>query len=419
MTGGAISNILALMASLGWRRNGWELRYRDPARRQRVERFPGPKTRKPPPEATERLAVIERQLRWREYVDPSERKATFGEYYTRWIATRVVSDTRRHTDDGNARRHVLPYWSQWRIGDIRPSDIDDWIGLLSKKLSPWTVRHCYLLLRGPLRRAIKDGVIRDPFIEIRLPKKPEIRKTFDDVLTAVEVDRLCAAMADQGEKYQSLRTNGRYRALVFMGAWLGPRWNEAIGLRICDLDLSRLEVIFGRLVVNQNGSTTFTKRGSKTDDWRTIPVPAPVAEALAEHIVCYVPDPSDRNAFLFTNKLGNHPLRSNFTREMRHALPRAGLTGRRVTWLTMRHTAASLMFDAGLTLFEVQQRLGHKDPAMTARVYTHLMRERYDEGRQRLEDYMTKMRSAELRSAEQTAATGATPPEGREWGIRR
>jgi integrase len=63
-----------------------------------------------------------------------------------------------------------------------------------------------------------------------------------------------------------------------------------------------------------------------------------------------------------------------------------------VTWLTMWHTAASLMFDAGMTLFEVQQRLGHKDPTLTARVYTHPMRERFDEGRDRLEAYMAQKR---------------------------
>jgi integrase len=58
----------------------------------------------------------------------------------------------------------------------------------------------------------------------------------------------------------------------------------------------------------------------------------------------------------------------------------------------MWHTAASLMFDAGMTLFEVQQRLGHKDPTLTARVYTHPTRERFDEGRDRLEAYMAQKR---------------------------
>jgi hypothetical protein len=46
-----------------------------------------------------------------------------------------------------------------------------------------------------------------------------------------------------------------------------------------------------------------------------------------------------------------------------------------------------------LTLFEVQQRLGHKSPTMTAEVYTHLMRERFDEGRERMEAYMTAKRT--------------------------
>jgi integrase len=380
------------MAHLAWRRNGWELRYRDPSGRQRVERFSGPNGRKPPAEAAERLAAIERQLRWREYVGPEQREVSFAEYYTRWDASRQVSISRRHTDEGRARLHVLPYWGKWRIGDIRPSDIDDWVAQLATKMNPWSVRHCYALLRGPLRRAVKDRVIPDPCVDIRLPKKPEIRKTFDDVLTAVEVDALVAALSDVGEKYQSLRTNGRYAALVFMGAWLGPRWNEAIGLRICDVNMLGREVTFGRLVVNQNGSHTYVERGSKTDDWRTVPAPTPVIDALAEHITRYVANPADREAFLFTTRDGTHPLRGNFTRELRNAAPRAGLAGRRITWLTFRHTAASLMFDADLTLFDVQQRLGHKDPTMTARVYTHLMRERYNEGRQRLEDYMDRMR---------------------------
>lgn len=73
-------------------------------------------------------------------------------------------------------------------------------------------------------------------------------------------------------------------------------------------------------------------------------------------------------------------------------MKRAGLDGRGITWLSLRHTAASLMFDAGLTLFDVQRRLGHHSPVMTAEVYTHLMRERFDEGRERMESYIESHR---------------------------
>jgi integrase len=319
------------MAHIGYRRGGWEIRYRDPRGRQRVERFPGPPGRRPPADATERLATIERQLRWREFVSPEERGVTFGELYERWARTRRVSETRRHTDESRARLHVLPYWSRWRIGDMRPSDIDDWVAELATRMGPWAVRHCYALLSGPLRRAIKDGVITDPCIDIQLPKKPEIRKTFDDVLTAEEVDRLVDALLEPGERYASLRAAPRYAALVFMGAWLGPRWNEAIGVRLCDLNPLRKEITFGRVVVNQKGSRTFTEKLSKTEDARTIPVPTPVMDMLAAHVGRYV-DAANRDAFLFLTAGGNHILRGNFGRNvLRAAGDRAGLLAGRCT----------------------------------------------------------------------------------------
>jgi len=47
----------------------------------------------------------------------------------------------------------------------------------------------------------------------------------------------------------------------------------------------------------------------------------------------------------------------------------------------LRHTTASLVFGAGLTIFDVQQRLGHHSPVLTQEGYTHLMRRLFHEGR--------------------------------------
>jgi integrase len=319
------------MASLTWRRGGWELRYRDRTGREQTERFRGPQTRKPPVDAVERKNEVERDLRRGTYVPVHERRATFGEYYDRWHAHRRVSATRAYTDDNRAKLHVLPHWRAWRLEEIRPSDIDDWIHDLSTRMGPTSVRHCYSLLRGPLRRAVKDRIIDDPCIDIVLPPKPEIRQTFDDVLTAEELDRLVAAISDVGEKYSGLRTNGRYAALVYMGGWLGPRWNEAIGLRVCDINALRKELTFGRVVVNQNGGRTFTEKMSKTEDARTVPVPTDVMDVLTTHIATYLPD-ARRSDFLFTTRNGTHPLRGNFSRDiLRAGAKRAGLEGRKIT----------------------------------------------------------------------------------------
>ena len=179
------------------------------------------------PRRLERKGVVEAQLVRGTFVSRDRREQPFLAYYDRWAASRQISVSRRYTDDQRAAKHVLPYWGNWPICDIKPSDIDDWIALLAKQMGPVSVRHCYALLRGPLRRAIKDRVIDNPCIDIALPKLPDIRKTFDDVLTAEESERLVNAVADPDPRYASLRTNGRYRALVFMGCWLGPRWKRS------------------------------------------------------------------------------------------------------------------------------------------------------------------------------------------------
>jgi len=376
------------MAWLRWRRGGWELRYRDRSGQEHCERFRAPQTRRPPNEVLDRRAEVERDLRRGTYVPVEARRVTFKEYYDRWRASRRISESRLYTDDQRAALHVLPHWGHWEIAEIRPSDVDDWIGHLSRSMGAHSVRHCYTLLRGPLRRAVKDRIIEDPCVEIALPPKPDPRKSFDDVLSRSEVRRLIAAVADPESSYARLRTSARYTAFVLMGCWLGPRWNEALGVRLCDLNPLRKEMVFGRVVVNQNGSRIFLERLSKTEDARTVPVPKPVMDGLLQHVETYCSG-AGREDFLFLTHKGTHPQRGGFSRDiLKPALERAGLGDRRITWVSLRHTAASLMFDAGLTLFDVQRRLGHRSPTMTAEVYTHLMRERYEEGRAVMERYM-------------------------------
>ncbi|MGM0877580.1 MAG: tyrosine-type recombinase/integrase [Bacillota bacterium] len=78
----------------------------------------------------------------------------------------------------------------------------------------------------------------------------------------------------------------------------------------------------------------------------------------------------DDNKIVFTRDDGS-PLRLAYLNEQldivikKHNLHRITIHG-------FRHTHASLLFEAGASIKEVQERLGHSDIQMTMNIYTHV-----------------------------------------------
>ena len=126
----------------------------------------------------------------------------------------------------------------------------------------------------------------------------------------------------------------------------------------------------GRLLVAEsltevNGVVVFGP--PKTHQQRVVALPASVSAALAAHLLARVP--GDPEALVFTAP-ERGPLRyGNFMRRVwRPAAARAGLAG--VTPHLLRHTAATLLIDAGASVKDVQAHLGHADAAVTLNIYS-------------------------------------------------
>ncbi|QQK75842.1 site-specific integrase [Salicibibacter cibarius] len=54
----------------------------------------------------------------------------------------------------------------------------------------------------------------------------------------------------------------------------------------------------------------------------------------------------------------------------------------------MRHTHASLLFEAGVDIKDVQERLGHSDIKMTLDIYTHVTETKQEKSAQTFANYM-------------------------------
>ena len=59
----------------------------------------------------------------------------------------------------------------------------------------------------------------------------------------------------------------------------------------------------------------------------------------------------------------------------------------RIRFHDLRHTAATFAIRANIPIYVVSNMLGHKDPAMTLRRYSHVLDERRDEAAGRMDYY--------------------------------
>lgn len=192
---------------------------------------------------------------------------------------------------------------------------------------------------------------RNPCAKTPLPRLRSREKRF---LDAKEVSRLAYSIDE------------RYEALVYVLAYGGLRWAEAVGLRRmrCQLLRSRLQIVEFLSEVRGQLHLVAPKSGSS----REVVVPSFVRDKLAVHIAAQVTEPDGLG---FTSPLGKPLRHSNFRRNIwLPAIAAAGLDG--LTPHDLRHTCASLLVSVGAHPRAVMAHLGHSSIAVTMNTYAHL-----------------------------------------------
>jgi integrase len=344
--------------SKGSRRTwAWEVRYRDPNRRDRSKTFD---TRA---RAEAFAAAVETDIGRGEFLDPRLGKKTFRNWAQEWLTARS-SDLKPKTSEGYEslfNRHLLPALGDTPLARIRPLDIQELLGAMrGSGLSRSRLRQARQLLSMVLNAAVENGYIaKNPVPRDKLggrdPRRDQHPLTFE------EVHEVANEVPD------------RYRALIYVLAYGGLRWGEAAALRrrSCNLLRNRIEV--REAVSEVKGGVAYGP--TKTHQNRVVVIPEPVKDILAQHLSKYVA--RDPDALVFTTDGGGHVWIGNFRRDVwRPALEAAGIS-ELVTIKDLRHTCASLMHAAGRSPKEVKEQLGHSTIAMTLDTYTHL----FDEGR--------------------------------------
>lgn len=289
------------------------------------------------------------------WIDP-QRSA--GTTVRQWAATwrdltRHKAPTSRETDRTVLDRHVLPRFGDVAIGDVTPIDIQALVADWRDEYAASTVRRYYGVTRAMFNAAVQADVIgRSPCRGVKLP---EVTETEHVILDPTQLDRLANELP------------AKYRAMAYVGAVLGLRFEEVAGLRVSSVDFLGRTISISETVTSAGGKIYVGPPKTKAAR-RNLACPGALIDLLAEHMQATSLTGADLDAFLFPDAKGG-PLRySNFLRRVwTPARKRAGIPD--VGFHDLRRTAITAMVAAGVDVKTAQARAGHSDPRMTLSVY--------------------------------------------------
>ncbi|MFC3687095.1 tyrosine-type recombinase/integrase [Aquipuribacter hungaricus] len=323
-------------------------------------------------------------VRRKEYVDRSP--VTVAQYLDRWLEAHRVElkpNTYRGYRD-NLASYVHP-----RIGSLRLQaltsgalsalyrDLSQSGGRGGAPLSPTTIDYVHAVLRKALNDAVEvDGLIpKNPALRAKKPRRDQTRVA---VLWT----------ADDLRRFLDHAAGHRLGAFYRLAAYTGARRGELLNVRWSDLDLDgcRLRVVGSTDVVDGVRVDGTTKGGRE----RTVSLDSGTVEILRQHKRRQEEDREFAGTswvvgdLVFRRQLGDplYPdtvsaLMRKITDEYNVATSSSPLPAIRLH--DLRHLHATFLLRAAVPVHVVAARLGHRDPAITLRVYAHVIEQQATE----------------------------------------
>jgi integrase len=274
--------------------------------------------------------------------------ATFKDFAAEW-ETVVLCSYRPSTREfyrSTLDRWLLPYWSQWRLADIRLIDVRKWLNSYTATYASSVVKHMRATLSKMLSDAVEMGQIeRNPAKGFRTPRGKAVKRA-----AVLSREQIAVVIANLGEP---LRTAVRLVSI------LGMRQSELAGLRCCDLDFSGKAITVRQSRYRGHMSETKTEGSTRI-------LPMPVTTEGPLHMLaetCANPE-----GLLFCTPAGRPLNFDNVTRDIFRPLADAAEIPR-FTWRSFRRSVSTQMHRDGVPLKALQDLLGHSNPEMTL-IYT-------------------------------------------------
>jgi len=281
----------------------------------------------------------------------------FSDYFERWIRVYKEGAIRKVTMNKYLLAHA---WLKKLIPDLKMCDMDRiayqrLLNDYAKYHERQTTMDFHHQLKGAILDAVDEGLIpRDPTRKAIIESKPP-RDKKPKYLSQFELHTLLANL--------DLKGDVNWDWLILLVAKTGMRFSEALAITPKDFDFSHQALSIGK-TWDYKGKGGFLPTKNKTSvrkiqiDWQTV---VQFSELIKDK-------PEDEPLFVDC-KVYNSTVNDVLRRRCKLAgIPTISIHG-------LRHTHASLLLFAGVSIASVARRLGHASINTTQKTYLHIIQE--------------------------------------------
>jgi integrase len=318
-----------------------------------------------------------------DFVKPN--RMTFGTWLDEWLEKAIKPPARTSgtysTYRDVVRLHLKPKLGVIPLQQLRAQDLKRHYTEASQgdaALAPASIALHHVVAHGALKAAALEGLVQKNVATL-VVGKPRRQGDRQDVL-----DHCWESHEAKAFLAAAKAASPQLAAFYALALDSGMRRNELAGLRWSDLDLGRARVKIERQLLRRGGEVTFGPVKNKVP--RSIDISSETVAILRHHRGHQAElklrnGASYRDLGLVFAKEAEHRLRlasagdplpvNHLGSEFKRLCEEAGV--RPIKLHGLRHTCATLLLQAGIPPHVVQQRLGHRNIAITLGVYAHAL----------------------------------------------